>query len=946
MTTRKKLIEVILPLDAINNASAREKSIRHGHPSTLHLWWARRPAAVARAILFAQMVDDPSSWPNLFLTDEKQRLERQRLLQIIEDLVKWENTANEKVLQEAHSAIRESWRRGCSENSSHSDAEDYLSEIKLPAFHDPFAGGATLPLEARRLGLEVYASDLNPVAVLINKALIEIPAKFSGRPPINPDWKHKNSDEQAMAMWTGAWGLAEDVRYYSQWIQEKAKRQIGHLYPTIKITKELAENRPDLTPYKEKELPVIAWIWVRTVKSPNPAFASIEVPLASTFFLSKKDKKKAYIYPVIEQGGYRFTVRTGPPENLREVEKGTKTSGANFKCIMSQVPITSQYIKNEGKNKRIGMRLMAIVAKGRRGRLYIDPQPEHEQIALACSGKGPSIELSGTSQYLGVKPYGMATVRDLFTNRQLIALSTLSNLVEEAHEQVNRDSNSANIDSADQYADAIATYLALSVSRQANRTSSLNFWDADGENIQQVFARQALSMTWDFVESNPIGSSSGSYFTGIKYMTSVLKKLPVRNTSGHAFQKDATTQKISAGKIISTDPPYYDNIPYADLSDFFYAWLRKPLRRIFPSLLSTLAVPKSDELVAFAHRHHKNKKRAEEFFLDKMTNAMRQISDQAHKAYPTTIYYAFRQSKTDDVEGTVSTGWDTFLEAVIRAGFSISGTWPIRTEYTKQLKTKRNALASSIVLVCRTRPTNAPTITRKEFFSELKQKLPKRLATMQLANIAPVDFAQAAIGPGMQIYTRYAEVRNAKGERVPVREALALINKVLDETLAKQENNYDVNSRWALAWFEQNGFSENEYGSAETLCTAKNTSIDSLLESGIANSKPGRVRLLRPEELQISGISFNSHNVWRTTHYLIHFLKTKGEASTAALIHELGSQTEFVCDLAYRLYIICERKNLAAEAMSYNSIAQTWAELKKLAQESNVVAKHQEEAQF
>ena len=378
MKLRKKLIEVALPLEAINAASAREKSIRHGHPSTLHIWWARRPLATARAVLFAQMVDDPSARPELFTTAEAQSQERQRLFRIIEDLVKWENTINETVLEAAREEIRKSWRRTCEDYRDHPRAAELFDPDKLPAFHDPFAGGGSIPLEAQRLGLEAYASDLNPVAVLINKAMIEIPPRFSGRPPVNPEArKGKGSTD---AVWKAAAGLAEDVRYYGQWMRDEAEKRIGQLYPKIEITAEMAQERPDLKQYVGRKLTVIAWLWARTVKSPNPAFANVDVPLASTFMLSTKKGKEAYVEPVIEDGGYRFAVKAGkPPE---EAKQGTKLGrGANFRCVMSGVPVSGDYIKAEGQAKRMAARLMAIVAEGDRRRVYLAPTPEHETVS-------------------------------------------------------------------------------------------------------------------------------------------------------------------------------------------------------------------------------------------------------------------------------------------------------------------------------------------------------------------------------------------------------------------------------------------------------------------------------------------------------------------------------------------------------------------------------------
>ena len=992
---KKKLIEIALPLDAINKASAREKSIRHGHPSTLHLWWARRPLAAARAVIFAQMVDDPSTYVDVLRSDAKRRrkaesvlkarkkiweeakltydlaaksnipapdpgpeptlddilaeLERERLFKIIEDLVLWENTTNEDVLQRAREEIWQSWRRTCAENADHPRARELFDRYKLPAFHDPFAGGGSLPLEAQRLGLEAYASDLNPVAVLINKAMIEIPPKFAGMPPVNPEAREKQ--EFFKQTWKGAQGLAEDVRYYGKWMRDEAEKRIGHLYPKVEITEEMVNNpenpRPDLKPYLGRKLTVIAWIWARTVKSPNPAFAHVDVPLASTFMLSTKKGKEAYIEPIIEGDSYRFTVKVGKPENIEEVKKGTKLSrGANFKCLMSGTPINDTYIKTESMAGRIGVRLIAIVAEGERGRVYIEPTLEHETIAMQVKPEWkPEQEMNrNTRDLVSGRGYGFFTWGDIFTNRQLVALTTFSELVQEVHELVKSDAFAANLSSDDEslaaggtgavaYADALSVYLALASDKASDYWSTICTWHSSKELIRNTFSRQAIPMTWDYAETNGFSKSAGNVSSGIDWSYKVLQMLP-DVTSGFAFHSDAQKQSISLDKIVSTDPPYYDNIGYADLSDFFYVWLRRTLKPVYPDLFTTLAVPKAEELVATRYRHG-SKEKAETFFLDGMTLSMQRLAEQAHPTFPITIYYAFKQSETETIEGTASTGWETFLEAVISAGFAISGTWPIRTELANRMVgAGTNALASSIVLVCRPRAIDAPTATRRDFLNALKAELPAALANLQRSNIAPVDLAQAAIGPGMAVYTRYSRVLDAEGKVVTVREALTLINQILDEVLAEQEGSFDADTRWALAWFEQYGFNEGEYGVAETLSKAKNTSVQGMVQAGIIFSKGGKVRLLRPDELPGD---WDPHTdlrltVWEMVHQLIRALEYS-ESTAAALMTKLGTRADIARELAYRLYTVCERKKWAQEAMAYNGLVQSGPEIARLAQE-------------
>jgi putative DNA methylase len=993
MTFKKKLIEVALPLEAINVASAREKSIRHGHPSTLHLWWARRPLAAARAVIFAQMVDDPSAYLDVLRGDSKlirraeillkshtkiwedasalaERAkgtkltvpepgpkptldevladqERQRLFRIIEDLVKWENTTNEKVLQAARDEIWQSWRRTCAENAGDPRAKELFDRKKLPAFHDPFAGGGALPLEAQRLGLESYASDLNPVAVLINKAMIEIPPKFSGRAPVNPLWQSKRDDEKAMTQWRGARGLAEDVRYYGQWMREEAERRIGHLYPKAMITAEMTKDRPDLKQYVGKELTVIAWLWARTVKSPNPAFAGIHVPLASTFMLSTKAGKEAYVEPVVESGGYRFTVKVGKPKDAERAKNGTKLAhGANFQCLMSATPMASDYIKAEGRAGRMGARLMAIVAEGVRGRVYLEPTADHEAAARKAKPEWrPEGQLPDDPRNFWTVHYGLVTYGDLFTPRQLVALTTFSKLVQEASERARRDAITADLANGNRtlrdggtgaaaYAEAVAVYLAFAVSKMTNIGSSIASWMSDRGAFRETFARQAIPMSWDFAEANTFADVGGSFVIAIDKGAMAIDAFP-SSTFSAAAQLDAAAQNVSAGKVVSTDPPYYDNIGYADLSDFFYVWLRRSLRSVFPDLFSTLAVPKAEELVATPYRHG-GKEKAESFFLEGMTQAMHRLADQSHAAFPVTIYYAFKQSESDSVDGTTNTGWDTFLAAVIEAGFAVSGTWPMRTEGSGRMIARgTNALASSIILVCRPRTAGAAVATRREFVSALRGELPTALAHLQRGNIAPVDLAQAAIGPGMAVYTRYSSVVDAQGNALSVREALALINQTLDEALAEQEGDFDADSRWALTWFEQVGFEVGDFGVANVLAQAKNTSVDGMVQAGIVASKGGKVRLLKADELpeDWDPATDTRLTTWEVVHQLIRVLKSGGESAAAGLLNKLGVKAEVARELSYRLYTLCERKKRAEDAMAYNGLVQSWPEIARIAHE-------------
>lgn len=948
MITRKKLIEVALPLEAINKASAREKSIRHGHPSTLHLWWARRPLAAARAVIFAQMVDDPSSLPDLFPTEKAQEKERKRLFKIIEELVLWENTTNETVLERAREEIRQSWRRACADNADCPEAEKLFNREVLPAFHDPFAGGGALPLEAQRLGLEAYASDLNPVAVLINKAMIEIPPKFAGRPPVNPE--ARASGDLINREWKGAQGLAADVRRYGEWMSIEAEKRIGQLYPKIKITREMIRDRADLKSYEGRSLTVIAWLWTRTIRSPNPAFSHVEVPLASTFMLSTRANREVFVEPVVDGDGYGFVVRVGKPPDAAAAKAGTKLGrGANFRCVMSGTPIAADYIRNEGAMGRFGYRLMAAVVEGDRGRLYLDPTTEHEELARCADpewqpeGETPTQLTGGGAQ---ANRYGLTTWASLFTSRQLLALTTFSELLKELSQRVIQHAVANGLPDDGQplrdgghgataYAEAVELYLALAVDKCSDYWSALCSWHVSGEKMRNTFSRQAIPMAWDYAEANPFSASSGNWMAMVDWVWKALSVVPA-GTPGVATQADAQSQTTSDGKIVSTDPPYYDNIAYADLSDFFYVWMRRSLRATFPNLYATLSVPKAEELVALDYRHSDGRTGAEEFFLNGMTQAMHRFVEQTHPAFPVTIYYAFKQAETDGGGDTVSTGWETFLDAVIRAGLTLTGTWPIRTELGNRMRgLSSNALASSIVLVCRPRADSAQTVTRREFISHLQSSLPSALAKLQRGNIAPVDLAQAAIGPGMAVYTGYSRVLDAAGEPLTVREALALINQTLDEALVDQEGDFDADTRWALAWFEQSGFKEGEYGVAEVLSKAKVTSVQGLVDAGVVESKRGKVRLLPPDELPADWDPESDKRLtgWETVHHLVRALESGGESAAAVLLAKLGSEAETARELAYRLYALCERKKRAAEALSYNALVQSWSEIVRIAGE-------------
>lgn len=913
--TKKKLIEVALPLEAINKAAAREKSIRHGHPSTLHLWWARRPLAACRAVLFASLVDDPSSDPTLSEVEADRK--RDELFALIEELVQWENSNNPDVLARARAEIMAS------------------TGGNPPPVLDPFCGGGSIPLEAQRLGLEAHGSDLNPVAVLITKALIEIPPKFAGRKPIHPDARRVLND------WHGAQGLAADVRAYGAWMRDEAQRRIGHLYPKATLSPELGGG----------EATIIAWLWARTVTCPNPACGA-EMPLVRSFALSTKKGKETWVEPIIEPGAKRVRFEIGhgrgsppaPPKLGR---------GAKFRCLVCSDVAPEAHIKAEGMAGRLNAQLLAVVAEGAGGRIYLPPTPEHEAVAAVLRPEwAPEQPLAIDPRNIWCVNYGLTTFADLFTPRQLVALTTFSDLVGEARQRVLADARLAGLPDDDRllaeggsgaqaYADAVATYLALALDRLAMTGNSLVRWNSVGQKAQHAFGRQALPMVWDFAEPNFLAGATGSISSAIELAADPLALLPTG--LGRVSQMDAAELSNGRSIIVATDPPYYDNVGYADLSDFFYVWLRRTLRDIFPGILSTLLTPKANELIASPYRHDGDRQASEDFFEAGLRKSFRTIRAIQHADYPFTIFYAFKQAETRNAgesqptlvfNQASSTGWETMLEGLVDSGFSVVATWPFSTEMGSRMNSQAsNALASSIVLACRPRPEAAPTATRNDFVRALRRELPDALRHLQHGNIAPVDLAQAAIGPGMAIYTRYREVREPSGDRLTVRTALALINQVLDEILTEQEGDYEPATRMAIAWFETHGMSEAPYGDAETLATAKGTSVASLVEAGILRAARGRVALLARADLPADWDPALDKRltVWEITQHLIRALDASGQVEAARLLHAVGPLADAARDLAYRLYTVCERKGWSTEAQAYNSLVVAWPEISRLA---------------
>ncbi|UZD43290.1 DUF1156 domain-containing protein [Selenomonas sputigena] len=875
---KKKLIEVAIPLDAINAASAREKSIRHGHPSTLHLWWARRPLATARAVLFASLVDDPSSHPEEFPTEEAQDAERQRLFRLLEKLVVWENSGDKALFAEAYEEIKKS------------------TGGNPPPVFDPFAGGGTIPLEAQRLGLKAIAADLNPVAVMINKAMIEIPAKFQDRPPVNPAAKSLIDAE-----WQGAQGLANDIAYYGKLLKEKAFAKIGHLYPKVKI------------PETGQEATVIAWIWARTVKCPNPA-CGCEMPLVKSFWLSKRAGKEAYLEPIVEGGKVRFEVRRGKGK----VREGTVArTGAT--CISCGASVPLAHVRKEAMSGHVGVQMMAIVAEAQNGRLYLEANAEHIKTAMVSRPESvPTAAMPKKALGFSAQGYGMLRFSDLFTNRQITALTIFSDIVSEIKERIIVAGGTK------EYGTAVSVYLAFLVDKLADYHSIICSWHASGEKLRGTFARQAIPMVWDYAEANPFSNSSGCLDNMLEWVEKSVREMPA-GIMGRVMQHNASDKNDLQQVVVSTDPPYYDNIGYANLSDYFYIWMRKVLRGVESKLFSTLQTPKQQELVAEPDRFEGSKASAKSFFEQGMSETCKQLYRCASKDVPMTIYYAFKQNDTD-LDGIASSGWETMLNAIVSAGFSITGTWPVRTELSVRPRANdSNALASSIVLVCRKRDATAATCTRKNFLRELKKELESSLAHLQASNIAPVDMAQSAIGPGVSVYSRYAAVLESDGSPMTVRSALKLINQALDDYFHGQGENLDAESRFAVDLYAQCGFNEIAFGEADVLARARNVAMNRLQDMGIVHAAKGKVRLKDRDELPSKLSTGDSTWLWVQT--LVRELGGSGIEGCAKRLSEVISSGEGIKHLAYRLYQIADKKGWAQEGTGYNNLVISWPDI-------------------
>jgi putative DNA methylase len=917
---KKKLIEVALPLPEINDASAYDKMPGIGpHPKGIHQWWARLPLPTARAVLFASVVDDPESHPEKWPTEELQNAERERLFDIIRLLMAKKLHENPEV-----------YAKACEEMLLHCDGH-------LPAVFDPFAGGGSIPLEANRLGFEAHAADLNPVAVLLNKCNLELAPRWSGCPPVNPEDRSRigGSDN-----WRGTRGLATDIRHYGRKILKNAREKIGHLYPKVRLSEELGGGQAN----------VVAWLWARTVVSPDPAAQGKHVPLINTYWLSSKGGL-AWLEPVVNKpaGTYRFKIRTGTAANLAAIASGTKLGrGAKFRCLLTDNPIGEAHIKSEAKAGRLGVCLLAVVAESTRGRRYLEAELCPELSDLRAP-EGELMELlAHDPRNIWCVGYGLESFHQLFTRRQLTAMLTLSDLIKAVKHDVERDAvaSGLSVEDADSYVKTIITFLALALDRCSDFNNALCRWSSTNQKVMNLFGRQAIPMVWDFAEANTLGESVGAWQTCSDYVGDCVEVLTAGSSRlGNARQIDAATGANGiTNLLVSTDPPYYDNISYAGLSDFFYVWLRRTIGSLYPDLFTTVLVPKVPELIASPERFDGNKEMAKQHFESGFRSAFTALRQKMDPRFPLTVYYAFKQDDEesgvvlDDGQDSVdlTTGWETLLEALISSKFQITANWPVRASQKWRMRAMgANALASYIVLACRPRPDDAPRISSLQFRQELKSAMPSAVKHLQQGNVAPVDFAQAVLGPGMAIYSKYSSILESSGRKLTVRAALGLIHQIQAEVLDEQEDEFDSETRWAIAWFKQNGFNLGDFGDAEILFKAKLTSDSALQHNELIVSGEGKVRLKRPEELPEPWNPEQSRRtVWGMAHHLIkiYYHDKAGDEAAALLLREFSTKGELARDLALRLFRISEKKGLLAEAQAYNALGLGWSELARLVQ--------------
>lgn len=926
----KKLIEVALPLDDISNAASSEKDIHTGTISNLHTWWSRKPLSASRAILFAQLVNDPGYLETQnghdWVTEE-----RERLFSILRELVKHENVNSPRVIERARKEIKNSWKQMC-------ELTGEGEKTSLPLLHDPFSGGGSIPLEALRLGLKALATDLNPVSVIMNKALIEFPQMFSGELPCNPQWKQRNEgiEHRIKSVYKGVEGLREDVNYYSELLLKTVKEKLQHLYPDVLVDESMCEDRQDLIPYQGQLRSQIATIWSRTVICSNPA-CLVEIPLIKKNWLSTHVGNEAWV-DIQGNQGTNVELRVQVNGNYKDC---STINNSGVTCPICKVHSPFSYIREQGFQGKMGFKTLAQVLDGGKRRLYVQPSFQDEDLINEKSSWYPDTPMPEKALGFRVFNYGLTRYKDLFLNRQLRIIEEFSNELDTIFKEIAllKDDN---------YATAIVTYLAFGIDRLAQTNNTLVRWLVRKSGTSKgtpSFDRQIVSMIWEFSEGNVFGNSVGSWKAAISNVLSSFKVFPLSAEIGKAQQADASVVSPLSEVIISSDPPYYDNVGYADLSDFFYILLRLSLKRYYPNLFGTINTPKANELVVADHKHEGDIDKANAHFVAGLTNAFKTMLLSSQPTVPVTIYYAFKQSETNSKTGEVSSGWETFLAALIKAGAIITATWPVSTEQKKRMRAiDSNAMASSIILSCRKRQENASLITRGQFLRELEEELPSALNVMMgntkgRSPIAPVDLAQASIGPGMGIFSKYSAVLEADGTPMSVRTALQLINRAIDEYLFQAESNLDAETRFCTAWFAQNQFDQAPFGDSDVLARGKGTSVETVQHAGVLEAHGGKVRLLTREELPDDyDPSKDDHIIiWETTQHLIKRLDDKGEIGAAELVRAIGEDraTESRA-LAYRLFQICDHNKWAEEARAYNGLIIAWPSIIKLTTQTRI----------
>ncbi|SFQ49103.1 DUF1156 domain-containing protein [Hymenobacter arizonensis] len=900
----KKLIETSIPLDIINDESAYDKMPGIGaHPKGLHHWWARLPLPAARAVLFASIVDDPSARPDEFPTPEACQEERDRLFGIIRRLCQKKIHLHQEAFREANAEIK----RQCGND--------------LPTVLDPFAGGGSIPLEAMRLGLPALATDLNPVAVLINKVALEILPRWANQPPLNPDSAQRPG---APKQWHRARGMAEDLRYYGRRINEEVKRRIGQHYPKARVG--------------NKEYNVITWLWARTVRCPNPV-CSCQMPLVRSFVLSTKRSPRPYSEPIIERSANGNTI-TGYVVKYGEPAVKSTIARRGATCIACGQFMPLKDIRQFGlDNNGFQSQLLALVTDvgSGNGKQYLSPNKEQEQIAASVPNSWePDVDLPDSPRWFSPPLYGLTTYAQLFTKRQLLSLNTLNEAITSVITELK------NSGAPSEYCKALHFAFTVTINRLADFNCSLSSWKSSGEQQMHLFTRQAIPMVWDYTEANILEPKAISWLNAIDITAeSIETVLSDISTAQNAKQQNAATHEFAQPTyLISTDPPYYDNIGYSDLSDFFYVWLRHGLQEQYPDLLRTVLVPKMEELVA-AEARYGGKAAAKEHFETGFRAAFGAFRKGMDPRFPLTVYYAFKQSEDADADNspkigddlfaeeavTLTTGWETLLAGLVTSGFQITATWPVKaSQKWRMVAMGTNALTSYIVLACRPRPEDAPTATRREFAQRLRRELPAAIEILQASNLAPVDLAQAAIGPGIAIFSRYAQVLEQSGKPMRMKTALALVNQALAEVLVEQEGDFDAETRWALAWYADHQFESGDFGKANQLAGSKNTAVNALTQTGIVRSGGGRVKLLAREELAADWDPTHDSRtvVWEITQHLIKRLQAKGEEGAARLYRLLDGRASAARELAYGLFTLCERKGWSQEALAYNSLVLAW----------------------